>query len=78
MKVSIDGLRRNLARAYNETAEAFNDLPVTIPTDDIDRMRDGLVNLRQYIGAMMCMYTDDPEDMCSNLADEAEELVEVY
>jgi hypothetical protein len=75
MKVSVDGLRRNLARAYCKTVRGYQDHK----KDDNDiyalaDIKDGLDDLRQMIGAFMCMYSDDPDDLMTNMTDEAEKL----
>jgi len=67
MKVSVDGLRRNLGRVFNEAVDAFKN-------DDRATMKDALWGLRQMIGGMMCVYSDDPDDLFSNMTDEAQKL----
>jgi len=69
VKVSIDGLRRSLATSYNEAVAAFK-------YDNRDRLQDALWDLRSMIGAMMCVYSADPDDFFSNMTDEAEKLAE--
>ena len=44
--------------------------------DNRDRLQDALWDLRSMIGAMMCVYSADPDDFFSNMTDEAEKLAE--
>ena len=70
MKVNMDGLRRSLGRAYNDTARAY-------VTNDRDALVDGLAELRSMVGALMCIYSKDPDDVMSDMTDEADKLLMV-
>jgi hypothetical protein len=37
-------------------------------------IKEGLDDMRQMIGAFMCMYSDNPKDLMNNMADEAMKL----
>jgi hypothetical protein len=67
MTVSVDGLRRNLARAYGKAVSGFH-------MDNREEIKIGLDDLRQMIGAFMCMYSDDPADLMTNMTGEADKL----
>ena len=67
MKVSVDGLRKSLGRAFNEAVAAFK-------ADDREALEDALWGLRQMVGGMMCVYSDNPDDLFTNMTDEAEKL----
>jgi hypothetical protein len=67
MKVSVDGLRSNMARAYSKTVRGYRN-------DDKEEIKEGLDDMRPMIGAFMCMYSDDPDDLMSNMTDEAMKL----
>ncbi len=67
MKVSVDGLRRNMARAYSKTVNGYQ-------FNDMKEIKEGLDDMRQMIGAFMCMYSNDPDDLMSNMTDEAMKL----
>lgn len=69
MKVSMDGLRRSLGESYNDAVRAFE-------SGSESGMRNALWDLRRMIGGLMCIYTDDPDDMMSNMGDDAEKLLE--
>lgn len=65
MKLSFDGIRKNLARAFNELAET------ELSPEQLEPMR----FLRQVVGGLLCAY--DERDMpgdCNMLADKVELL----
>jgi hypothetical protein len=74
VKVSMDGLRRNLARAYCQTIEGFRETIEGRDIDDFATLREGLDDMRQMIAALMCVYSDDPEDLMTNMGDECDKL----
>jgi hypothetical protein len=74
MKVSVDGLRRNMARAYNKAIDGYQYAIECHDGDDFETLKEGLDELRQMIGGLMCVYSDDPEDLMTNMADEADKL----
>lgn len=65
MKMSFDGIRKTLAREFNDLVE----------TDLSYEQRIIMCNLRQTIGGLLCAYDsrDQPDD-CNMLADEVELL----
>lgn len=76
MKVLIDGLRRSMAREYNAAIRAFRNLEHEVrDTFEMQELRDHLTELRKLIGGLMCVYSDNPDDLFSNLADEADGLL---
>jgi hypothetical protein len=74
MKVSMDGLRRNLAAAYIRTVEGFREITEDRNLSEFLELKEGLDDLRQMIGGFMCVYSDNPEDMMSDLSDESDDL----
>lgn len=75
MNVSMDGLRRQLARDYSNLVSTLND---NIRSGDVVRVdafliQDELATLRQNIAILMCVF-DDEEDDFSELSEEAMEL----
>jgi hypothetical protein len=75
MQVSVDGLRRNLARAYTKAVSGYREAIDANGFDSsFEQLKEGLDDMRQMIGAMFCMYSTDPEDMFSDMADEADAL----
>ena len=67
MKLSFDGIRKNLARYFNELAET------ELSFEQREIMRD----MRGIVGGLLCAYDprDQPDD-CNMLADKVE-LVEI-
>lgn len=63
MKVSMDGLRCNLARSYSELVEYLRDY---LPENNIDedQLQDLLLSLRQDIAVLHCIH--QPEDELFN------------
>jgi hypothetical protein len=55
MKISFNGLRKNIARAFN--------------TFLIDRTDDNLDELRSHLGMLMAIYDDDIDGDCDDLTD---------
>ncbi len=74
MKVSMDGLRKNLSGAYN-TYMRLVKMNGTISQFNGDEM-DALEEIRQYIGALNCVESDNPDDLMTDL--EHIELEKVY
>jgi len=74
MTVSVDGLRRNLARAYEKTIEGFREVTEGRDLDDFETLKDGLDDLRQMIGALFCIYSPNPDDLMTDMADESDKL----
>lgn len=65
MKLSFDGIRKNLARSFNDLAE----------TDLSFEQREIMREMRQIVGGLLCAYDprDQPDD-CNMLADSVELL----
>lgn len=60
MKVSFDGLRKNLVGAYEETITAYRDAVEENGCDDsFSGLKDGLDNMRSMIAALLCCYDDE-------------------
>ena len=75
MRVSMDGLRRNLASAYKKAVSGYREAVSENGYDcSFSDLRDGLDELRQMIGALMCVYSKDPEDEMSDMADDCDSL----
>ena len=77
MKVSVDGLRSNLAEAYKKAVSGYQEITRGEPFYEkpgFYELKEGLDELRTFIGALMCVYSEDPEDMFSNMTDEAFKL----
>lgn len=75
MTVSMDGLRRNLASAYERTVRGYRDVLSENGYDDsFDELKEGLDDLRQMIAALMCVYSSDPEDLMNDMGDECDKL----
>lgn len=70
MTVSFDGMRRGLLRDYNAVAQAFLE-------DEKESLRDRIAELRQSVGAFLCLYSDDPEDEMTDLSDLIDEMISV-
>jgi len=62
MKVSFDGLRRNIALCWNEYIESLSS------EWESDRL-EALDNLRFNISNLMCVYDDNIADDCNDLSD---------
>jgi hypothetical protein len=64
MKVSFDGLRRNIARDFNQVAKEVDDLKEILSTNEISWLRNDLGVLRSSLGALMACYDSEqaPED----------------
>lgn len=71
MKVSMDGLRRNLARSYSELVDHFNYLKKHDGVIDWEELEDMFLSLRQDIAVLHCVFTDD-EEQFSDLSSEIE------
>lgn len=69
MKVSFDGMRRNIARSYNEMAIKLKDIPLD------ENQKEAIEQLRSNIGGLLCVYDDEVPD-CNDLS-EMVELVSI-
>jgi hypothetical protein len=74
MTVSMDGLRRSLARAYSETVEGFREVVESRDIEEFSKLKEGLDDMRRMIGALMCVFSEDPEDRMTDMVDEADKL----
>lgn len=81
MKVSFDGLRKNLVRSYEKTItqyhEVIEEYGPSLGTDSLTDMKEGLDDLRQMIAAILCCYDDDSikkDNDFHDLADLADSL----
>jgi hypothetical protein len=72
MNVSMDGMRRNLARAYADTVRGFRMLQSDC--DGYCEIKEGLDDMRMMLVCLMCIYSDKPEDLMSNMANDADKL----
>lgn len=52
MKVSMNGLRRNLSMEFNLVVTAFN-------LGDMEEIRNSLENMRSYLNALNSVYSED-------------------
>lgn len=62
--VSVDGFRMNLSRAFNEFIVSIKDDNANHVNifDDIDNeQKEKLEEIRRMIGALNCIYDDDPD-----------------
>ncbi len=75
MKVSFDGLRRNLARSYNELFRAIHE-PYDEQIEELQKenIAEALQDLRQMIAVLLCVYDDDDKEDMNCLIDEIELL----
>lgn len=72
--VSMDGLRRNIARSYNALVETLayayaHDYPI-----DREEIEEHMRELRQDIAILHCVYDDNTEQF-SNLTDEIDKIL---
>jgi hypothetical protein len=74
MTVSVDGLRRNLARAYCDSIDGFREITEGRDLEEFSTLKEGLDDLRQMIGALMCVYSPNPDDLMTDMADESDRL----
>ena len=73
MTVSIDGLRRNIASAFTDVHNALCDeFPDYANSDDT---QNAMMQLRSMIGAAMCVYSENPDDKFTDMADEIDILL---
>lgn len=56
MKVSFDGLRKGIARSYNDIATVFLD-----PKREKEDMADAIECLRQYAGTLLAIYGEEKD-----------------
>jgi len=73
MTVSIDGLRRNIAKAFkgvhNALCDEFPDYA------ESEETQNAMIQLRSMIGAAMCVYSENPEDKFTDMADSIDILL---
>ncbi len=77
MKVNMDGMRMCLAKSYSKTVLGYREL-----VDDehlaswpgLDELKEGLDELRQIIGTLMCTYSENPNELMSDMSDNADKL----
>lgn len=62
MKVSMNGLRRNLSIELNTSIHAFN-------IGDNEELKNSLENIRSYVGALNSVYDEDDKEGFSDLSD---------
>lgn len=77
LKVSMDGLRHNLARSYSELVDMFN---YSYKNDwEIDKyeLRDKLESLRQDIAVLHCVFIDSPDEEFHDLGHEIKNITEI-
>lgn len=70
MKVSFDGLRKNIAQAYNGLARTINNIDV----DEINESTQSELNetcdeLRAMLGWLMLVQDEDDKDDCNDLSE---------
>jgi len=73
MTVSIDGLRRNIARAFTDVHTALCD-----ELDDYknsEETKEAMINLRSIIGASMCVYSSNPDDKFTDMSEKIDSLL---
>jgi hypothetical protein len=76
LTVSIDGLRRNIARSFADVFRAIKDeVPNWDDDSEYSETRHAMINLRSMIGAAMCVYSTDPADLFSNMEDQIDVLL---
>lgn len=75
MKVSMDGLRRNLMNAYNKSVRGFREIIEGRDIDEYSELKEGLDDTRQMIAGLMCVYSEDPEELMTDMADEIDKLL---
>jgi hypothetical protein len=73
MTVSIDGLRRNIAKSFKDVHNALCDESPTYP--DCYEIKDAMIRLRSTIGASMCVYSENPADLLTDMADKIDTLL---
>jgi hypothetical protein len=78
MKVSIDGLRKNLMIAYNEVVHGFRGMDGAISSAEWqarNQLKDGIDDLRTLIGGFLCMFSDNTDDLCSDMSEHCDKLL---
>ena len=56
MKVSFDGLRKGIARSYNDIAAIFLD-----SGKEKEAMAEAIESLRQYVGTLLAIYGEEKD-----------------
>lgn len=77
MKVSIDGLRKNLMIAYNEAVHGYRNInqPDGLKYLGMDQLKTGIDDLRTLIGGFLCMFSDNTDDLCSDMSEHCDKLL---
>lgn len=74
LTVSMDGLRRNLARSYNDLVETLAYAYKHDHQIDREEIAEHLRELRQDIAILHCVY-DEKTEQFSNLTDEIDKIL---
>lgn len=74
MTVSMNGLRRNLGAAYAKAIKGFRAVRAEYQTSATEQLKEGLDELRQMIAGLYCVYSDKPDDLMTDMGDEADRL----
>jgi hypothetical protein len=72
MKVSFDGLRKNIAEDFNSLISEFRYQNNRLPENSYINIRDEIANLRKSLGCLMACY--DTRDMPEDFNDLSEEI----
>jgi len=67
MKAAFDGMRKNLARSFNELITEYN-YQIELENHKIE-LSEKLYNLRQFVGYMLCVYNDNIEGDFNDLSE---------
>lgn len=67
MKAAFDGMRKNLARSFNELIMEYN-YQIELENHKIE-LSEKLYNLRQFVGYMLCVYNDNIEGDFNDLSE---------
>lgn len=68
MKVSFDGLRKNIAQAYNDHARTINKLE-DIDECELNELKETCEELRAMLGWLMLVQDDEEPDDCNDLSE---------
>ena len=75
MKVNMDGLRNNLANAYEKTIRAYRKIIREHNEEEFLDLKEGLDDLRHMIASLMCCYSDNPGELMTDMGEEADRLL---
>ena len=75
MKVNMDGLRNNLANAYEKTIRAYRKIIREHNEEEFLDIKEGLDDLRHMIASLMCCYSSNPEELMTDMGEEADRLL---